>query len=150
MQVQAPAVAVHVADDGVAAARLWADALQLQQVLLNLLKNAQDVMREPGASPGPIEVRLSLAGEEVAIAVIDGGPPLAEADRARLFEPFFTTKPSGLGLGLPICSGIVEAHGGTLGARPVDPTGVRGGMVFEVRLPAASAARRAPSREIEA
>ncbi len=134
MQVRAHPVHVRPGERLESAAVL-ADPLQLQQVLLNLLKNAQDVMGAPGASAAPIEVRIELAGDEVHIRVIDSGPALGEEARARLFEPFHTTKPGGLGLGLPICRGIVEAHGGSLRARPVDAAGTIGGMVFEVRLP---------------
>ena len=71
----------------------------------------------------------------------DEGPPLSGEQRSHLFEPFFTTKPDGLGLGLPICRTIVEAHGGALRARPVDELGRVGGMVFEVWLPVLDAAQ---------
>jgi len=112
-----------------------ADPLQLQQVLLNLLKNAQDVMRCPEATAEPIELRVAREGDDILIGVTDRGPALTEEARARLFEPFHTTKPGGLGLGLPICRSIVEAHGGSLRARPAS---LAGGMVFEVRLPVAA------------
>jgi len=65
--------------------------------------------------------------------VQDQGDPLSEAERARLFEPFYTTRPDGLGLGLAICRGIAETHGGALQARPADAAGGPG-MVFELLL----------------
>ena len=99
-----------------------------------LLKNALDAHRGLDA-PLAVVCRVSRREGQVCVAVEDAGPPLSPADRARLFEPFFTTKPEGLGLGLTICRGIVESHGGSLLARALDPDGKRGGMIFEVWLP---------------
>jgi two-component system NtrC family sensor kinase len=96
---------------------LWGDPHQLQQVLLNLLTNAQQALR---AAPGPREVSLTTqydpTQQQITLAVTDTGPGIPPALQARIFEPFFTTKPPGVGtgLGLPLCRGIVEAHGGTL------------------------------------
>lgn len=66
----------------------------------------------------------------------DQRAPLSDAERARLFEPFYTTRPDGLGLGLAICRGIAETHGGALQARPAGAAGDPG-MVFELLLPLA-------------
>lgn len=112
------------------------DQLQVQQVLLNLFKNAWDAQQTAG-SDVPIEVRLEREGGRCLVSVRDHGPGLPRELRSRLFEPFFTTKPDGLGLGLSICKTIVEAHGGELmaGAAESGP-----GLVFRFSLPLAVSA----------
>lgn len=134
MQNQAPEVRLAVAE-GSGNALVQGDERQLHQVLLNLLKNALDANRSGDDPAAPIDLHIEHRDGQVVIAVHDSGPVLTPTARERLFEPFFTTKPDGLGLGLPICRRIVEAHGGSLRAHPVDPAGQRGGMVFEVLLP---------------
>ena len=109
------------------------DPLQVQQVLLNLLKNAWDATRDLPPERHRIEVGLKLIEGSTRFTVRDFGPGLDEASRARLFDPFFTTKPDGLGLGLSICRTITEAHGGRLTAeRPAEGAGT----VFVLSLPA--------------
>lgn len=111
------------------------DPQLIQQVLLNLLKNAYDAHQgatETVASAQPISIRLMTTGESCEIQVSDCGPALSPAASARLFEPFFTTKPDGLGLGLSICRTIIEAHGGRLEARPNQPGP---GLTFLFTLP---------------
>jgi CheY-like chemotaxis protein len=109
-------VAVHLRlDDQVPP--LWGDPHQLQQVLINLLTNAQQALRAaPGAREVTLTTRYDPAQHRITLAVADTGPGIPPALQARIFEPFFTTKPPGMGtgLGLPLCRGIVEAHGGTL------------------------------------
>lgn len=134
LQAHAPEVRLQI-DPSCAGAAVMVDALQVQQVLLNLLKNALDAHRVAGMHQAPLGCRLHVEGGQVCLAVEDEGTPLSDEQRSHLFEPFFTTKPDGLGLGLPICRTIVEAHGGALRARPVDEPGRAGGMVFEVWLP---------------
>jgi signal transduction histidine kinase len=94
--------------------RVMADPVQLQQVVLNLVKNAIDAM---DAQPEPTR-RLQLTTRRVANSMIlqidDSGPGIPDAARDRVFDPFFTTKPNGMGLGLSLCRQIVEAHGGSL------------------------------------
>lgn len=107
---------------------VMADRVRLEQVIINLLRNAVDATRDV---PDPeIEIILT-AGETVTLAVRDNGPGIAELDR--LFEPFYTTKKpgEGVGLGLAISSGIVRDLGGRLTARNAPD----GGAVFEVQLP---------------
>lgn len=113
---------------------LWADPHQLAQVVLNLLTNAQQALRE---TPLPRQLTLTTRFEavptRVVLEVADTGPGITHAHQARIFEPFFTTKPPGVGtgLGLPLCRGIVEGHGGTLTA-----TSQPGhGATFRVELP---------------
>jgi PAS domain S-box-containing protein len=118
------------------------DSVQLQQVLLNLLNNATDAMRdvEPAARKLSIAVERTKTGWS-RISVSDCGSGLSEHDRERLFEPFFTTKRSGLGLGLSISRSIVEAHAGRIWAE----NNRTGGATFYIDIPAASAAVAAPA-----
>ena len=113
---------------------IHADADQLHQVLLNLIINAQQALQD---QPLPRRIRVTSRfnanADVLRITVADNGPGIPPHLRARVFEPYFTTKPTGLGLGvgLAVSLGIVEAHGGTL---TVDcpPSG---GAVFTVVLP---------------
>jgi two-component system sensor histidine kinase TtrS len=130
---QAPPIRVECAQ-GSAGLRVPGDPQQIQQVLLNLLKNALDAHRAAGRADAPITITIERQGDRLAVAVQDQGAPLSDAERARLFEPFYTTRPDGLGLGLAICRGIAETHGGALQARPAGAAG-EPGMVFELLLP---------------
>ncbi len=112
--------------------RVLCDGLQIQQVLLNLIKNAIDAARGLPDDRQVIRVRLTGADNRLVVHVIDLGAGLDAAQRMHLFEPFFTTKPDGLGLGLPICRSIIEAHGGRLWA-DANEDGV--GMCFSFQLP---------------
>jgi two-component system, NtrC family, sensor kinase len=113
---------------------LWADPHQLHQVVVNLITNARDELRK---APAPRRLTLRThAGKtrgRVAVDVEDTGPGVSEEIRDRIFEPFFTTKPvgQGTGLGLSLCHGIVEGHGGTLSL--VSEPGA--GAIFRVELP---------------
>jgi two-component system sensor histidine kinase TtrS len=120
-------------DDGLPMnAQIEADHLQLQEVLLNLMKNAADAMRELPANEREIDITLSKGKGGVTIAVADRGPTVAAETFAHLFEPFYTTKPDGLGLGLAICKSIAEAHGGRLEVEQRNPPP---GLVFLINLP---------------
>ena len=120
-------------DDGLPMhAQIEADHLQLQEVLLNLMKNAADAMRELPAAERQIEITLARGQGTVEIAVADHGPPVPAETFAHLFEAFYTTKPDGLGLGLSICKSIAEAHGGRLDVERRDPPP---GLVFRIHLP---------------
>jgi PAS domain S-box-containing protein len=113
---------------------LWADAHQLHQVVVNLVANAHQAMREV-AGPRRLTVATGVsAGEErVWVEVRDTGPGVTAGLEGRIFEPFFTTKPPGVGtgLGLSLCQGIVEGHGGRIGVG----RGGEGGAVFRMELP---------------
>ncbi len=110
-----------------------ADRLQLQQVLLNLLRNACEAAAESAAG-GRVGISVGVEGAELVVRISDNGPGLPPIDPQQLFEPFFTTKSSGLGMGLAISRVIVEAHGGSLRALPA----AGGGAQFECRLPIAN------------
>jgi two-component system sensor histidine kinase TtrS len=101
-------------------AKVMADPLQIQQVMLNLLKNALDAQQTAGHAQEPIEVQLRAEARAYLITVRDSGCGLKPEQFARLFEPFYTTKPEGLGLGLSLSKGIIESLGGTLSAAAND------------------------------
>jgi len=126
---------------------LWADAHQLQQVVVNLLTNAHQAMRETQLRRLTITTRYDTARSMVLLQVTDSGPGIAADVQARIFEPFFTTKPvgHGTGLGLSLCLGIVEGHGGTMS---VDGRPGRG-AVFTVELPVGQAVAEPLGRESE-
>jgi signal transduction histidine kinase len=103
----------------------------LQQVVVNLVRNALDAMEE---TPHPVlRVRTAREGDHVVIEVADNGPGIEPKNLKRLFEPFFTTKPvgKGTGLGLSISYSLIERHGGSIGvaSRPGQ------GATFRVKLP---------------
>ncbi|MDM0075556.1 ATP-binding protein [Variovorax sp. J2P1-59] len=112
------------------------DEIHLQQVILNLLRNAMEAIE--GAPPGgarEIIVALRLNGrEEVLVEVADRGAGIAEGDLERIFESFYSTKSNGLGVGLAICRKLIEAHGGKLWASHRDG----GGAIFSFTLPMAT------------
>ncbi len=123
--------------------RIRGDANQLQQVLLNLIINAQQAI---SAHRGYGTVRVTLAAdgtERVVLSVEDDGPGVAEPNRSAIFRPFYTTKPAGegTGLGLSISAGIIRAHRGDI---QVD-THPSGGAIFRVTLPSLAASDRLTS-----
>jgi C4-dicarboxylate-specific signal transduction histidine kinase len=110
------------------------DAVQLQQVLLNLVMNAMDAMAATPPARRSITVSTRLRGKDgVETVVADHGQGLAPAEQARAFEPFFTTKPHGLGLGLAICSTIVGLHGGQLALANNPGGGARATLTLQGR-----------------
>jgi two-component system sensor kinase FixL len=114
--------------------RVMADGVQIQHVLLNLLRNALEALSLVAPSQREVVVNTALTREgDVELALSDTGPGVDPAIEERIFDPFFTTKESGTGLGLTISATILRIHGGTLGHRPVRPAGA----CFFARLPAA-------------
>jgi two-component system NtrC family sensor kinase len=118
---------------------LWADPHQLHQVIVNLVTNAHHALREV-LQPRRLTLttRYDPVGTRVVLEVADTGPGIPPALHARLFEPFFTTKPPGVGtgLGLPLCRGIIEEHGGSISVESQPGQGT----VFRVVLPISAAA----------
>jgi PAS domain S-box-containing protein len=107
-----------------------ADRVQIQQVLVNLLRNAMDAMRSNGDEPKSISVRTGRNETgPILIEVRDNGPGFEEPKQ--IFEPFFTTKESGMGMGLAICRSIAQSHGGEISAR----NGAPRGALFSFSLP---------------
>ncbi|MFL1461081.1 ATP-binding protein [Roseococcus sp. DSY-14] len=111
--------------------QVMGDAVQLQQVAVNLLRNALEAVE--GQSPPRVMLRLVQAGAQIRMEVEDNGPGIPPEVLDRLFEPFQSSKADGMGVGLSICRAIVEAHDGTLEALPAEG----GGTVMRVTLPAA-------------
>jgi len=109
-----------------------ADLIQVQQVLLNLILNAFDAMRETPIAQRKVEITTSRNGEDTVItSVRDHGIGFPEEANDRLFEQFFTTKPEGLGMGLAIVRSILESHAGTIAAENAEGGGAR----FHFTLP---------------
>jgi two-component system, NtrC family, nitrogen regulation sensor histidine kinase NtrY len=106
---------------------IQADSDQLEQVLINLLRNAADAM---DSQPGQIVIRWRVERWQLIVDIEDDGPGLAAT--ANLFVPFFTTKPGGSGIGLVLCRQIIEAHGGVLSLTNRD--GARG-CIARLHLP---------------
>jgi two-component system, LuxR family, sensor kinase FixL len=93
------------------------DRVQLQQVVLNLVLNSLEAMREPHVGTRTLVVRTARDGAgAVRVTVQDSGPGIAPKDLGHIFEPLYTTKGEGLGMGLAIVHTIISAHGGTVGA----------------------------------
>ena len=108
------------------------DPTQIQQVLINLVRNAFDAMHNTPPGRRTVEIVTNHNGEgTISVVVRDYGSGISETARDRLFEQFFTTKEEGLGMGLAIVRSIVEAHGGTITAENADGGGAR----FHFRLP---------------
>jgi two-component system sensor kinase FixL len=110
---------------------MYVDEIQVQQILVNLVKNSLDAIAESGRADGRVEIQVRREGAEVLVSVSDNGPGIPEGHRARLFDAFFTTKPKGVGLGLSICRTIAAAHGGTLRYDQSE----QGGSCFTLSLP---------------
>jgi len=95
--------------------RISGDSQKLQQVLLNVISNAEHAMR--GRDERRLIVRTTHTNDRVVITTVDTGIGMTAEAQRRIFEPFFTTKPDGVGtgLGLSVSYGIIHAHGGTIG-----------------------------------
>ncbi len=114
------------------------DAVQIQQVILNLIRNGIDAMSTMDQKDKGISVSVTmLKNGEIEIAVTDHGDGISEEAEKKIFQAFFTTKPTGLGLGLAICQSIVTSHGGVLSFAS-NPSG---GTTFRFSLPVTSEAR---------
>jgi C4-dicarboxylate-specific signal transduction histidine kinase len=111
---------------------IFADRIQLQQVILNLIMNAVEAMSEMSDGRRQLLIRTDTdESEGIVVAVRDSGPGLKPEDLHRLFTPFYTTKPQGMGLGLAICRSIIESHGGRLWVT----ANLDRGVAFQFTLP---------------
>jgi signal transduction histidine kinase len=114
------------------------DPVLIEQVLVNLLKNAAEAMHDarPNAVDATIRVIVKLEAGFVCISVVDQGPGVDEATIERLFEPFYSTKSDGMGMGLNICRSIIESPRGRLWVvNNVDADGRVHGATFHCSLP---------------
>ena len=120
------------AQDGATA--VAGDGVMLQQVLVNLLRNAIDAMGDTPAGQRRLDIvsRIDAAGTQIEIAIADTGSGIDDEGAAQLFMPFYSTKPTGMGIGLNICRSLIELHQGRLWFTP-NPG--RRGCTFHVALP---------------
>jgi C4-dicarboxylate-specific signal transduction histidine kinase len=106
-------------------ATVMGDQVQLQQVLVNLITNAEQAVGDLPESRREIEVRSSeVLGDVVAVEIRDWGPGI-DVTGSDIFEPFFTTKSDGMGMGLSICRSLIESHGGLIWAENAPDGGAR-------------------------
>ena len=112
------------------------DRTMVEQVLLNLARNAMQAMDDPTITPRVLDIRVRRAASKghsgwLEFSVADGGSGIPEEVAKKLFTPFFTTRTEGMGLGLSLCRTVVEQHGGYFGFAPNEPRGT----VFTFTLP---------------
>ena len=109
------------------------DVVQIQQVALNLIRNAMEATVSAGNRQHGIVVTTAVKGRYVEFRVIDCGNGIDEDIKSQLFHPFCSTKPGGMGIGLSICQSIIQAHGGEIGFED-NPDG---GTIFYFKIPVA-------------
>jgi signal transduction histidine kinase/putative methionine-R-sulfoxide reductase with GAF domain len=109
------------------------DTVLLQEVLLNLVRNAGEAMAGEGVRDGCVTIRTENTEHGIEVSVADQGPGLTAEQQEELVQPFHTTKASGMGLGLAVCQSIIEMHGGQLWAEP--PRHVTDNTEIRFRLP---------------
>ena len=107
------------------------DRIQLQQVILNLVVNGIDAMKDTPSENRIISIRTSRVEKFAELSVSDRGPGIPEDKLKEVFEPFFTSKAEGMGMGLSIARTIIEAHNGQISAKNRD----HGGASFRIKLP---------------
>ena len=108
------------------------DEVEIQQVALNLVRNAMEATAESGKQHRRIVVRTLAQDGRNRVEVVDEGVGVPEQNRENIFSPFFTTKSNGMGIGLSVCQSIIQANGGDIGYAP-NP---EGGSIFYFSLPA--------------
>lgn len=121
--------------------QVFIDPIQIQQVIVNLVRNAIEATLETPEGKKPVSVHVSSPDEDrIKVSVSDNGHGLLAESVDHLFQPFFTTKANGLGMGLSLSHRIIKAHGGELSAQPNEDSG----MTFYFVLPVSDAVSYAP------
>jgi len=115
------------------------DAIQIQQVLVNLIRNAVEAMNDTEFDDRVLTIEASVENEQVSVRISDAGCGIDPDKMDTLFKPFRSSKASGMGIGLSICRTIVEAHGGSISVEPNAPRGT----TFNFAIPLAEPARTA-------
>ena len=129
LQVQGVSISTEFQED---VPQVRAEPIQLQQVILNLVKNAIDAIAIGPTTIKAIRLITTYDGKStVSLVILDSGPGLTPKNETQIFDPFFTTKPSGMGLGLSISRRIIEDHGGNLRLTETSSKG----CTFEITLP---------------
>jgi two-component system sensor kinase FixL len=123
-------VAIEIRDE-TRNGRVMADRIQIEQAMLNLIRNSVEALSETAVGPRRLEIVARSRNDQIEIDFADTGPGVPAELMERLFQPFATSKSHGMGLGLTISRSIVEAHGGRLWYLPRDG----GGSVFRITLP---------------
>src|SRR4029077_9976627 len=118
--------------------RVLGDRIQLQQVILNLIRNGSEAMRGDSVRRRELVVATALATGFVEVTVRDSGPRLSDEEFARMFQPFYTTKADGLGIWRSLGRSIIEAHGALLWATRND---MESGITMHFTLPVETGAR---------
>jgi signal transduction histidine kinase len=124
-----------------------ADTIQVQQIIINLVRNAIEAMVIESLGPRELHIRTrAITDEEIEISVRDTGPGVPEEIRDLMFDPFFTTKSDGMGMGLAICRSIIERHGGNIyfGSQEGPGTDIR--FTLRAQLPGLAGTRDFPAR----
>jgi len=127
-QEQDPEVELKLSED---LPHVFADRILIEQILINLIKNAIEAMRVLVAEERQLIIESHNQSEEVLVSVHDSGPGLSEYEINKIFEPFYTTKPEGMGMGLAITRSIIYSHGGRL----LVEKNTYGGTTFKFTLP---------------
>ena len=127
-QEQDPEVELKLSED---LPHVFADRILIEQILINLIKNAIEAMRVLVADERQLIIESHNQSEEVLVSVHDSGPGLSEYEINKIFEPFYTTKPEGMGMGLAITRSIIYSHGGRL----LVEKNTYGGTTFKFTLP---------------
>lgn len=125
---------------------VMADRVQIEQVLLNLLRNAREAMSEAGRREA-VRIEVSKSGDEALVRVSDTAGGIDEAAKPMMFVPFASSKPNGMGIGLSICRAIVEAHGGKIWTEDNEPRG--SAFCFTLPLAGALAGSEQAGEQIE-
>ncbi len=115
------------------------DAMLLEQLIGNLLRNALEALQAPDAQPSSarrISIELDADAQRCLLVVADNGPGLSDEQRKRAFHPFQSTKPGGIGIGLALCASIVRAHGGEIAVENAQGGGARFVVTLPLRPPA--------------